>query len=175
MGVPAGIYDPESLRPTIDVDTAEMAVCGMLAIPISITQVADQIKKVGDIGSSLNIGWVGTTAQEAQDFIDRWQKTMTTLFGRSDADPNTPPAPGEDILGRIAAAVTGAAVNFAWANKSVTDVFNGFTAPATSTGQIQPARPTLGSQPDSDIVQWGIGSGVIPPPGGGPPIHKPGT
>jgi hypothetical protein len=136
--------------------------------------IGDRIKQVGDIGSGLNIDWVGTTAQEAQDFIGRWQKTMDSLFGREDADPKAPPAPGENILGRIASAVTGAAANFAWANKNVTDVFNGFTADPPPPGDIQPARPPQGSQPNSDIVEFGIGSGVIPPPGGGPPIQKPG-
>jgi hypothetical protein len=158
----AEVYDNK----TIDVDTAEMAVCGMIAIPVSITQVADHIKQFDDIGSALKIGWVGTTAQEAQDWIGRWKQSMVTLFGRPDAKPDDPPAPGENLVGRIASAVTGAATNLAWANQNVIDTFKSFTDP-TSTFVIiddgpQPFKvnpQSQGSQAPSDIIESGPGSG----------------
>jgi hypothetical protein len=128
---------------------------GRLSIPLDADAIAGYVSQVGDLWSGLKIGWVGSSAQEAHDFNDRWEKSMIAMFGRRDADPKQQPPPGENILGRIGWAVGGAAMNFAWADQNVKDMFKGFHKPDRKDLMMKPDTPP----PHSDFTETGDGSG----------------
>jgi hypothetical protein len=96
-------------------------------IPAYIGQVADSINRVVGIWNNLKVGWVGKTAQEAQDFNDRWVTSITDLFGTS-ADPGT------GVLPKIAYGLSLAGMNYGEAEDVVTNMFKKLTAALQQSG-----------------------------------------
>jgi hypothetical protein len=63
------------------------------------------IENIFNIWQGLKLGWVGTTATEAQDFSDRMNATLKKMFG-SDDDPTS------GVLPKVATAIGKASINF---------------------------------------------------------------
>jgi hypothetical protein len=122
-------------------------------LPHNIHNFSACIWKIDEIWQGLKLGWVGKTQQEADDFNQRWHACSVALFGQehktSDGSPDTSyPPPGENVLGKIAAALSAVADNFAAAQGTVKKMFESYqdTAPGT------PPAPPSGSVP-SDVVK----------------------
>jgi hypothetical protein len=82
--------------------------------------IGDAITAIVGIWNNLRLGWVGTTAAEAQDFNTRWVAAVQALFGTS-ADPKS------GALPRIADAVAYAAINYGEAEDSNQKMFQSLT------------------------------------------------
>jgi uncharacterized protein YukE len=82
--------------------------------------MANAISTISQTWTNLQLGWVGTSAQEAQDFNNQWNQAIDRLFG-------TVKDPASGALPKIAEAVATAAVNYAEAEDAVTKTFRGFT------------------------------------------------
>lgn len=80
--------------------------------------IMDIINRVVNIWNNLNIGWIGTSATEAQDYLNRWTQAIQNLFG-TDANP------GSGALPELAAAAEQAAINYAEAEKMNAMMFEG--------------------------------------------------
>jgi uncharacterized protein YukE len=104
----------------IRVDPTAMFAHATVDMPAEATVVADSINRINDIWQNLALGWVGTTADEAQDFNNRWNGAIVALFG-------SPAATGSGVLSEIAQAVGVAAINYGEAEDTIRKMFVGLT------------------------------------------------
>jgi uncharacterized protein YukE len=81
--------------------------------------VSDSLKRINDIWDGLKLGWMGKTADEAQDFINRWNAVMQELFG-SEKHPE------QGVLNAIAVGVATVAANMAFTEHTLFDSFRQF-------------------------------------------------
>jgi hypothetical protein len=93
------------------------------------------------------LGWVGTSAAEAQDFSDRINANVKQLFGTSDAPASG--APGSGALPKIATGVDMASVNVGETEDVVKRMFDSLT-PGLGTPGSKDTPPT-----------WGITDGLV--------------
>lgn len=77
--------------------------------------IGDAVQNIFNIWEELELGWVGTSAAEAQDFSDRMNANLRQLFGTKDA-------PG--VLSKIANAIAAASINFGLAEDNVKKMFD---------------------------------------------------
>src|SRR3954454_8699179 len=68
-----------------------------LSIDGVIDSIVGQVNKLSDIWEGLNLGWVGRTAQEAQDWKDNYSGVMMEIFG-----PPVPRSAPQDVRDAIA-------------------------------------------------------------------------
>lgn len=107
-------YGDVNLVIKVDPDTMYREVA--VVMPTYGTQIADSINRIVDVWNGLKLGWVGTTADEAQAFNDAWSAAITKLFGTQD-DPTS------GILSHIGNAVALASINYGEAESIVTQMF----------------------------------------------------
>jgi hypothetical protein len=131
MPVP-GTYDNAGISIKVDPDSIFQLATD--TIPSLGEDVANSIDRVVQIWNDLKIGWVGHTAQEAQDFNDRWTTSIGELFGGKDGSAG-------GILAQIADGIAMAGSNYGQAEDVVTNMFN---QTASSVGQDS----SSGSAPD---------------------------
>ena len=93
--------------------------------------IANAISSIVEIWNGLKLGWVGTTAAEAQDFSNRWNHAVQLLFG-------TEKDPASGVLPKIAQAVAIASINYGEAEDTVMEMFktltDGLNAPPGTPG-----------------------------------------
>lgn len=114
MPVPES-YDNAGI--TIKVDPDDIFKFATVAIPRLGEEVANSVGRIVQIWNDLKLGWVGDTAQEAQDFNDRWSSNIAELFGGKGG-------PGVGILDQIADGISMAASNYGGAEDVVTNMFS---------------------------------------------------
>lgn len=85
-------------------------------MPAEAESIAGSIGNIVNIWNDLKLGWAGTSADEAQDFSNRWNAAITKLFGTED-DPESGAFP------KIARAVGYAAINFGETEDVVAKMF----------------------------------------------------
>jgi hypothetical protein len=118
MAVP-GSYDNAGINIRVDPDA--IFPTATVAIPSLGGDISDSVNRILQIWNDLKIGWVGNTAQEAQDFNDRWAASISELFG-TQGDPSS------GILTQITDGVALAASNYGQAEDVVTNMFNQATS-----------------------------------------------
>ncbi len=93
--------------------------------------IADSLSNIARVWEGLALGWVGASAEEAQDFNNRWNQALRRLFGTDD-DPRS------GALPNIAYAVALASINYAEHEDTVVKMFNsltqGLSAPSGGLG-----------------------------------------
>ena len=55
-----------------------------LALQFAVEEVASSLEVINTTVTALALGWAGTTATQAKDFVDQWLAAMTSLFGSQD-------------------------------------------------------------------------------------------
>jgi hypothetical protein len=70
------------------------------------------------------VGWVGTSASDAQDFSTQWTRAVNNLFG-STSDPTS------GALPKVTDAVAQAAMNYGVAEDTITASLKGYAAGST--------------------------------------------
>jgi hypothetical protein len=121
---------------TISVNASDLYQWSMQVMPNYGKEIADSVNRIVKTWNDLKIGWVGNTADEAQDFNDRWAASISELFG-TDAEP------AAGILSRIANGITMASVNYDAVEDVVTNMFK-----QTSSALFNPPD-TSNTTPDS--------------------------
>jgi len=122
MPVPES-YDDSGV--TINVEPEMIFQSATVAIPSLGREIADSVNRISQVWSDLKLGWVGNTAQAAQDFNDRWVSSINELFGSKDGSTT-------GVLASIAKGVEMAGSNYGQAEDVVTNMFN---QTASSLGQ----------------------------------------
>jgi hypothetical protein len=102
----------------------------------SAQDISDALVVIADTLSKLKLGWVGTSAAEAQSFGDEWTMAMTNLFGTS-GDPWL------GALGQVIVTLYTAAGNYTASEEAITSMFGSLatslSAHAASSGGPAPA------------------------------------
>lgn len=90
-------------------------------IRLDSQSIADCLGTIVNTLQGLNLGWAGTTAQEAKDFGDRWTAVAEELFGTKDN-------PQSGALNIVLDGVYTVGALFAGAEAGLRDFFNNMTA-----------------------------------------------
>jgi hypothetical protein len=122
-------YDSAGLFIQVDPNTLYADATGPMKT--AAQGVADSIDTIVNTWNDLKLGWMGTSASEAQDFADRWTKAVQRLFGSGDqSDPGA--------FGRLVDAVQLASVNYGEAEDANVKMFrsllDGLTGPPGTPG-----------------------------------------
>lgn len=145
MPAPANYNDTTML---IDVDPTTLWGYADTDIPTQAQAIAEAIGRIHGVWDGLALGWAGTTADEAQDFNDRWNTALTQLFG-SDAHP------ADGALPRIARAVGMASLNYAATEDSVYQMFTQLSGGLHGDGSQQPPTRNNDNGPiTEDTPPW---------------------
>jgi hypothetical protein len=144
-------YDDSGMLIAVDPNTLyQLATVDMVN---QADVIGDAISNIVQIWNDLKVGWMGDTATEAQDFVDRWTNAVDQLFGTKD-DASS------GALPKIADGVDLASVNYGEAEDVVVKMFTSLIA-SLDLGFVQGA---VGHLPHS----------VTPPPTRTPPDPKDG-
>ena len=131
----------------INVDPTSLWQYGKTDLPAETTTIGDSLNRINDTWKGLKLGWAGTTADEAQDFSDRWNAMITQLFG-------TKASPESSVLYRIAVAVQTASLNYATTEDEVLKMFKDFDTAMHSSGGVQPPTRDQNQGPITEHAQW---------------------
>jgi hypothetical protein len=96
--------------------------------------ISDSLGTIVDTLQSLNLGWAGKTAEEANDFGDRWTAVAQELFG-TDANPE------KGALNIVLDGVYIVASLFAGAEQGLKDFFNNMTTALAGDGGGDSGHP----------------------------------
>ncbi|WP_431949791.1 hypothetical protein [Actinacidiphila sp. bgisy167] len=110
---------------TIKIDPAPLGEEGRSLVSLA-KEMADSISRINNTVASLKLGWVSPSADEAQDFANRWTNVMTNMFGEKDGAPGALPA--------LAGGVMGTAVGFSHVEHTLWQAFNDFQLGMASGG-----------------------------------------
>jgi hypothetical protein len=113
-----GMYDRTGLA--IEVDPGVIYAYGTKYLPQSVENIAVCLKAIADIWDGLNLGWVGRSKEEADDFNARWNSATTKLFG-------TKEHPEIGVFYRIGMAAGTGASNYGNADQCVMSMFESIT------------------------------------------------
>jgi uncharacterized protein YukE len=115
-------------------------------VDLAVNDVIDALQSIGTTLSHLQLGWVGTSAAEAQSFGDEWTAAMTNLFG-STADPTA------GVLSQVVVALYTAAGNYSGAEQGITTMFASLAnAIPYSTGASNGPAPAVGPETDTSVT-----------------------
>ncbi|MEU8167254.1 hypothetical protein AB0B97_12110 [Micromonospora sp. NPDC049004] len=107
---------------------------------VVMTNLVEHWDAVGKTWESLKLGWIGDSAEAADEFNARLKDIQERLFGVPSADGQTVETPG--LLDKVRSGVVVAAANYNNAEHSVTDMWDAFCAQmrqeAESTGDSAP-------------------------------------
>lgn len=132
----------------INVDPNALWTYGATDLPARMKTIGDAVGRIHDIWNGLKLGWAGTTADEAQDFADRWNVAVTTLFGSK-------AAPESSVLYKIAVAVQTASLNYATTEEEVSKMFLDFyRALPGGGGTNQPPTRDQNQGPITETAHW---------------------
>jgi uncharacterized protein YukE len=111
LTTPPSNYDDPSLLIRVDPDNMFSHVGDMTS---EAQVIGDAITAIVGIWNNLKLGWVGTSASEAQDFSTNWVNAVTALFGNGAAG---------GAFQKIADAVGMASTNYGEAESSNEQMF----------------------------------------------------
>ncbi|MGW3635805.1 WXG100 family type VII secretion target [Streptomyces sp. NPDC005122] len=89
-------------------------------------EVGESVLRASNAVSHLKLSWVSASAQEAQEFQDRWKRVMTQMFGD-----------GHDAYGVLpvmAGGLKGVAIGFSQVEVGLEKFFNGLTEALHGSG-----------------------------------------
>jgi uncharacterized protein YukE len=101
---------------TIRVDPNLMYQLATVNMKNSAQTLMDAVNGTVQTWNNLKVGWVGTSADEAQAFNDQWTRAVNSLFG-SQADPTS------GVLQKIANGTVLASINYGEAEDTVVNNF----------------------------------------------------
>jgi hypothetical protein len=107
-------YNDAGMQIRVDPDT--LYGYATVDLPHHADVLVSSLNRIHDIWEGLALGWVGTSAAEAQDFSQRWNHAIEQLFGRHD-DPKS------GALPKIANAVGYASINYGEAEDVAVKMF----------------------------------------------------
>ncbi|WP_055588237.1 WXG100 family type VII secretion target [Peterkaempfera griseoplana] len=102
---------------TIKIDPEPLGAEGKSLVQLA-QEMGDAILRINNTAAGLKLGWVSPSADEAQDFANRWTKVMTDMFGEKDGATGALPA--------LAGGVMGTAVGFSHVEHQLWQAFNDF-------------------------------------------------
>ena len=142
----AGNYNSSSIG--INVDQMSLWNYGKTDIPSIMEMLVASVDRIHTAWNGLKLGWAGTTADEAQDFNERWNAALAELFGSKEH-------PGQSVLSKIAVAVQTAAMNYAVAEHGVLKMFDSFYSSIIEPGgTVQPPVRDENQGPITENAQW---------------------
>jgi uncharacterized protein YukE len=101
-------------------------------------EVAASLTRISNTVTALELGWAGKSADEAQQFNERWDHVMGELFGPRDH-------PEQGVLNVMAGGIKAAAVGFSQTEVALEQVFKKFAEGLSGDGS---SSGTPGSVPD---------------------------
>jgi len=132
MPAPATYDDPGGV---FQIDPTAMFGYATVDLPDEVKALVASIEHIFSIWQGLRLAWVGTSADDAQDFSDRMNTNLKQLFGTSDDAAS-------GVLPKIAKCIGVASINFGVCEDTVMKMFdsltNGLNAPAS--GNSPPHR-----------------------------------
>jgi hypothetical protein len=132
IAVPApSNYDDSGMMIRVDPDSLYRYAA--VDMPNHADVIVGHLTNIVDTWTGLQLGWAGTTADEAQDFSNRWIHAVEQLFG-TEADPTS------GALPKIAMAVNLAAVNYGEAEDVIIRMFTSLVA-GLIIGDVQGLGP----------------------------------
>jgi uncharacterized protein YukE len=122
-----------------------------IALELAADEVISALNSINTTLGNLQLGWAGTTATEAKDFVDQWTAAMTNLFGsKKDASGG--------VLNQAITTLTTAAGNYADAEQSVAAMFNSLSSSlGSATGGGSDTTPIPASPSVTDGSQSAVG------------------
>jgi hypothetical protein len=166
-------YDDAGIMISVDPNTLYQYATS--DIPNHIQNLAHSISKIVGVWNKLNndnVGWVGTSASEAQDWNSKWSGAVNGLFG-SDSDP------ASGVLPKIAGAVAQAALNYGTAEDTITTNFqhyiDGLNTPAGGPDSVNSPPTRNGSQGPVSENAPAPPDGPAPSPAPAPTLPNPGS
>ncbi|MEV5151376.1 hypothetical protein AB0K81_05390 [Streptomyces werraensis] len=128
---------------TIKIEPQALGTEGTKLAELAIA-IGESIVRINNIAAGLKLGWVAASAEEAQEFGDRWARVMAQMFGEKDGQIGVLPA--------IAGGISGAAVAFSHLENELwwafTDFSNELAVPSGGN-----AGPTDHLGPEFPITQ----------------------
>lgn len=143
---PPSNYDDPSLQIIVD-PTGMFSHVSDLQFEANL--VMDAINAIDGIWNNLKLGWVGTTASEAQDFNNQWLAAIQALFGTT-ADPDS------GAFSKVIDAVATASINYGEAEDGNQKMFEALTSSLKSSSSNEP--PPSRSDTQGPITE------IAPPP-----------
>jgi hypothetical protein len=166
-------YDDAGL--TISVDPNTLYQYAISDIPNHIQSLADSITKIVGVWNGLNnnnVGWVGASASEAQDFNSKWTTAVNGLFG-------TTAEPASGVLPKIGNAVAQASVNYGTAEDTTTTnlqhYIDGLNTPAGGGSSVNSPPTRGGNQGPVSENAPAPPNGPAPSPAAPPTPANPGS
>lgn len=92
-----------------------------------IGEIIDALQDIMSTIDNLALSWVGSASSEAQEFSDRWNASMSQLFG-TQADP------GSGVFPRLVSGIAGARTNYDSAEDFVVKTFQAFQSSSSGSG-----------------------------------------
>jgi len=92
-----------------------------------IGEVIDALQDIMDTIDNLALSWLGSSSSEAHEFSDRWNASMTQLFG-SKSDPMS------GVFPRLVSGIAGARTNYDAAEDYVVKTFAAFQSSSSGSG-----------------------------------------
>jgi uncharacterized protein YukE len=122
-----------------------------LALGLAADEVISALNSINTTLGNLELGWAGTTATEAKDFVDQWTAAMTNLFGsQKDASGG--------VLNQAIITLTTAAGNYSDAEQSIVTMFNSLSSSlASATGGGSDTTPIPAGNSITDGSQSAVG------------------
>ena len=88
-----------------------------LALQLAVEEVVSSLEVINTTLNDLALGWAGSTATEAKDFIDQWLAAMTNLCGSAKGAT-------QGVLNQVMTILANAAGNYSSAEQSVVSMFS---------------------------------------------------
>jgi uncharacterized protein YukE len=107
--------------------------------------VASTINNIANTLSDLQLGWAGQTAQEAEDFGNRWTQVMTELFGTHDD-------PSKGVLNAIVVGLLTAQYGYSTTEQALVTMFNQFRDQLAQGGGDTTTPPPNITDPNQTAV-----------------------
>jgi uncharacterized protein YukE len=114
-----------------------------LALQLAVEEVVSSLEVINTTLSDLALGWAGSTATEAKDFIDQWLAAMTNLFG-SDKSAT------QGVLNQVMTILANAAGNYSSAEQSVVSMFGALSSALTAAPSGSDTTPIPAGSPVTD-------------------------
>ncbi|MEV6994320.1 WXG100 family type VII secretion target [Streptomyces sp. NPDC093228] len=110
---------------TIKIDPSGLDAQGKKIVQLA-REVAESIDRINRTLESLKLGWVSESADEAQEFSDRWIRVMREMFGENGGQIG--------VLAAMAGGISTAAIGFSHLETGLESSFTEFINKLASSG-----------------------------------------
>jgi hypothetical protein len=125
-------YDNSGLVISVDPEALFSAATGgagghVSSLVVVSKSLGDELTAIGRVWKELDVAWAGRSAAQAEDFANRYDAAVKYLF--------------DHVLHHMAVAAGGAAINYAEAEQSITQMFNDFRDGIANSSSAPPQGP----------------------------------